>query len=159
MKLINKTRLCSLAAAALIAVSCFALTGCGSSSSTAASTAASSTAASAAAAANEGTCGENLADQITTVEVEGTVTSVGATAFKDCTSLTTVNIADGVEYIEAGAFNGCTALTEANIPESVTYIKAGAFKNCDALTAVTIRSNCRLDMNVFPSTTEVGRYN
>lgn len=190
MKLINKTRLCSLAAAALIAASCFALTGCGSSSSTAASTAASSAAASTTASATEGTCGENvtwaladgtltisgtgrmtnftadapapwadLADQITAVEVEGTVTSVGATAFKDCTSLTTVNIADGVEYIEAGAFNGCTALTEANIPESVTYIKAGAFKNCDALTAVTIRSNCRLDMNVFPSTTEVSRYN
>ena len=74
------------------------------------------------------------ADQITTVEVEGTVTSVGATAFKDCTALTTVNIADGVEYIEAGAFNGCTALT-----------------------SVTIRDNCRLDMNVFPATVEVNR--
>ena len=74
------------------------------------------------------------ADQITTVEVDGTVTSVGATAFKDCTALTTVNIADGVEYIEAGAFNGCTALT-----------------------SVTIRNDCRLDMNVFPSTVEVNR--
>ena len=69
-----------------------------------------------------------------------------------------MNIADGVEYIEAGAFNGCTALTEANIPESVTYIKAGAFKGCEALTSVTIRSNCRLDMNVFPSNVEVNRY-
>ena len=95
------------------------------------------------------------ADQITTVEVEGTVTSVGATAFKDCTALTTVNIADGVEYIEAGAFNGCTALTEVNIPLSVGYIKTGAFKDCNALTSVTIRDNCRLDMNVFPATVEV----
>ena len=95
------------------------------------------------------------ADQITTVEVEGTVTSVGATAFKDCTALTTVNIADGVEYIEAGAFNGCTALTELNIPLSVGYIKTGAFKGCTALTSVTIRDNCRLDMNVFPDTVEV----
>ena len=95
------------------------------------------------------------ADQITTVEVEGTVTSVGATAFKDCTALTTVNIADGVEYIEAGAFNGCTALTEVNIPLSVGYIKTGAFKDCNALTSVTLRDNCRLDMNVFPATVEV----
>ena len=95
------------------------------------------------------------ADQITTVEVEGTVTSVGATAFKDCTALTTVNIADGVEYIEAGAFNGCTALTEVNIPLSVGYIKTGAFKGCTALTSVTIRDDCRLDMNVFPDTVEV----
>ena len=184
MKRNTITRLCSLAAAAVLAVSCIALTGCGSSASSAASSTA-STAASAA-AAGDNSCGENVtwtladgtltisgtgrmtdyssnspapwadqADQITTVEVEGTVTSVGATAFKDCTALTTVNIADGVEYIEAGAFNGCTALTEVNIPLSVGYIKTGAFKDCTALTSVTIRDNCRLDMNVFPDTVEV----
>lgn len=186
MKRNTITRLCSLAAAAVLAVSCIALTGCGSSASSAASSTA-STAASAA-AAGDNSCGENVtwtladgtltisgtgrmtnftkdapapwadqADQITTVEVEGTVTSVGATAFKDCTALTTVNIADGVEYIEAGAFNGCTALTEVNIPLSVGYIKTGAFKGCTALTSVTIRDNCRLDMNVFPDTVEVNR--
>ena len=161
MKRNTITRLCSLAAAAVLAVSCIALTGCGSSASSAASSTA-STAASAA-AAGDNSCGEGVtwtladgtltisgtgrmtnftkdapapwadqADQITTVEVEGTVTSVGATAFKDCTALTTVNIADGVEYIEAGAFNGCTALTEVNIPLSVGYIKTGAFKGCTA---------------------------
>ena len=92
------------------------------------------------------------------MEVEGTVTSIGAVAFKGCTNLTTVNIADGVEYIEAGAFNGCTALTDITIPESVGYIKTGAFKDCNALTSVTIRDNCRLDMNVFPTTVEVNRY-
>ena len=182
MKLERKVRLCSAAAAVLIAA--IALTGCGGSKSTASSAAASSVAASTAAATNS--CGEGVtwaladgtltisgtgrmtnftkdapapwaaqADQITTVEVEGTVTSVGATAFKDCTALTTVNIADGVEYIEAGAFNGCTALTEVNIPLSVGYIKTGAFKDCNALTSVTIRDNCRLDMNVFPATVEV----
>ena len=156
MKLERKVRLCSAAAAVLIAA--IALTGCGGSKSTASSAAASSVAASTAAATNN-SCGEGVtwaladgtltisgtgrmtnftkdapapwadqADQITTVEVEGTVTSVGATAFKDCTALTTVNIADGVEYIEAGAFNGCTALTEVNIPLSVGYIKTGAFR-------------------------------
>ena len=183
MKLERKVRLCSAAAAVLIAA--IALTGCGGSKTTASSAAASSVAASTAAATNN-SCGEGVtwaladgtltisgtgrmtdyssnspapwadqADQITTVEVEGTVTSVGATAFKDCTALTTVNIADGVEYIEAGAFNGCTALTELNIPLSVGYIKTGAFKGCTALTSVTIRDNCRLDMNVFPDTVEV----
>ena len=166
MKLERKVRLCSAAAAVLIAA--IALTGCGGSKSTASSAAASSVAASTAAATNN-SCGEGVtwaladgtltisgtgrmtnftkdapapwadqADQITTVEVEGTVTSVGATAF-----------------IEAGAFNGCTALTEVNIPLSVGYIKTGAFKDCNALTSVTIRDNCRLDMNVFPATVEV----
>lgn len=188
MKLERKVRLCSAAAAVLIAA--IALTGCGGSKTTASSAVASSVAASTAAAstaaATNNSCGEGVtwaladgtltisgtgrmtnftkdapapwadqADQITTVEVEGTVTSVGATAFKDCTALTTVNIADGVEYIEAGAFNGCTALTEVNIPLSVGYIKTGAFKGCTALTSVTIRDDCRLDMNVFPDTVEV----
>ena len=172
MKRNTITRLCSLAAAAVLAVSCIALTGCGSSASSAAAT--------------NNSCGEGVtwaladgtltisgtgrmtnftsdspapwadqADQITNVEVEGTVTSIGAVAFKGCTNLTTVNIADGVEYIEAGAFNGCTALTDITIPESVGYIKTGAFKDCSALTSVTIRDNCRLDMNVFPTTVEV----
>ena len=182
MKLERKVRLCSAAAAVLIAA--IALTGCGGSKTTASSAAASSVAASTAAANNS--CGEGVtwaladgtltisgtgrmtnftsdspapwadqADQITNVEVEGTVTSIGAVAFKGCTNLTTVNIADGVEYIEAGAFNGCTALPEVNIPLRVGYIKPGAFKDCNALTSVTLRDNCRLDMNVFPTTVEV----
>ena len=184
MKRNTMNRLCSLAAAALIAVSCFALTGCGSSASSTASSTASTTAS--AAAAGDNTCGENVtwtledgtltisgtgrmtdynanspapwadqADDITAVVVEAGVTTVGSSAFKGCTNLTTVTLADGVEYIEAGAFNGCTALTEVNIPLSVGYIKTGAFKGCTALTSVTIRDNCRLDMTVFPDTVEV----
>ena len=183
MKLERKVRLCSAAAAVLIAA--IALTGCGGSKSTASSTAASSVAASTAAATNN-SCGEGVtwaladgtltisgtgrmtnftkdapapwadqADQITAVVVEAGVTTVGGSSFKGCTNLTTVTLADGVEYIETAAFNGCTALTEVNIPLSVGYIKTGAFKGCTALTSVTIRDNCRLDMNVFPDTVEV----
>ena len=187
MKLDRKVRLCSAAAVVLIAAIALTGCGSSSSTASSAASSAASTVAAADAAEGscgegvtwalaDGTLTisgtgrmtnftadapapwADQADQITTVEVDGTVTSIGATAFKDCTSLTTVNIADGVEYIEAGAFNGCTALTEANIPQSVTYIKAGAFKGCEALTSVTIRANCRLDMNVFPSNVEVNRY-
>ncbi len=186
MRISKKVRLCCLAAAALIA--CSALTACSGKSTSASTTAASASVAESDANAGtcgEGVTWEltdgvitisgegrmtnfstdapapwaDMSDQITTVNVEGTVTAIGVAAFKDCTALTTVEIADGVQYIEAGAFNGCTALTTANIPESVTYIKAGAFKNCDALAAVTLRANCRLDQNVFPSTVEVSYYN
>ena len=187
MKRNTITRLCSLAAAAVLAVSCIALTGCGSSASSAASSTA-STAASAA-AAGDNSCGENVtwtladgtltisgtgrmtdyssnspapwadqADQITAVVVEAGVTTVGGSSFKGCTNLTTVTLADGVEYIETAAFNGCTALSDITIPESMGYIKTGAFKDCNALTSVTVRSNCRIDMNVFPVTVEVNRY-
>ena len=57
MKLERKVRLCSAAAAVLIAA--IALTGCGGSKSTASSTAASSVAASTAAATNN-SCGEGV---------------------------------------------------------------------------------------------------
>ena len=90
--------------------------------------------------------------------VEAGVTTVGGSSFKGCTNLTTVTLADGVEYIETAAFNGCTALSDITIPESVGYIKTGAFKDCNALTSVTVRSNCRIDTNVFPATVEVNRY-
>ena len=187
MKRNTITRLCSLAAAAVLAVSCIALTGCGSSASSAASSTASTVAS--AAAAGDNSCGENVtwtladgtltisgtgrmtdyssnspapwadqADQITAVVVEAGVTTVGGSSFKGCTNLTTVTLADGVEYIETAAFNGCTALSDITIPESVGYIKTGAFKDCNALTSVTVRSNCRIDMNVFPATVEVNRY-
>ena len=187
MKRNTMNRLCSLAAAALIAVSCFALTGCGSSASSTASSTASTTAS--AAAAGDNTCGENVtwiledgtltisgtgrmadynanspapwadqADDITAVVVEAGVTTVGGSAFKGCTNLTTVTLADGVEYIETAAFNGCTSLSDITIPESVGYIKTGAFKDCNALTSVTVRSNCRMDLNVFPAAVEINYY-
>ena len=187
MKRNTMNRLCSLAAAALIAVSCFALTGCGSSASSTASSTASTTAS--AAAAGDNSCGENVtwtledgtltisgtgrmadynanspapwadqADDITAVVVEAGVTTVGGSAFKGCTNLTTVTLADGVEYIETAAFNGCTSLSDITIPESVGYIKTGAFKDCNALTSVTVRSNCRMDLNVFPAAVEINYY-
>ena len=53
MKRNTITRLCSLAAAAVLAVNCIALTGCGSSASSAASSTASSAAASSEAASSE----------------------------------------------------------------------------------------------------------
>ena len=173
MKRNTITRLCSLAAAAVLAVSCIALTGCGSSASSAASSTA-STAASAA-AAGDNSCGENvtwtLADGTLTISGTGRMTDYSSnspapwadqadqiTAVVVEAGVTTVTLADGVEYIETAAFNGCTALSDITIPESVGYIKTGAFKDCNALTSVTVRSNCRIDMNVFPVTVEVNRY-
>ena len=173
MKRNTMNRLCSLAAAALIAVSCFALTGCGSSASSTASSTASTTAS--AAAAGDNTCGENvtwtLEDGTLTISGTGRMTDYNAnspapwadqaddiTAVVVEAGVTTVTLADGVEYIETAAFNGCTSLSDITIPESVGYIKTGAFKDCNALTSVTVRSNCRMDLNVFPAAVEINHY-
>ena len=66
------------------------------------------------------------------------VTSIGSSAFKDCTSLTSVTIPNSVESIGDNAFNGCTSLTSITIPDSVTTIGNNAFSGCSSLTSVTI---------------------
>ena len=66
------------------------------------------------------------------------VTTIGKTAFRDCSNLTSVTIPNSVTTIGLYAFSGCRALTSVTIPNSVTEIGGRAFYNCSALTSVTI---------------------
>ena len=66
------------------------------------------------------------------------VTSIGESAFKNCTSLTSVTIGNSVTSIGNEAFYGCTSLTSVTVPDSVTSIGDYAFCNCTSLTSVTI---------------------
>ena len=57
------------------------------------------------------------------IEIDGkSVTSIGSSAFYDCTSLTEITIPDSVTSIRECAFYDCTSLTEITIPDSVTSI-------------------------------------
>jgi hypothetical protein len=69
------------------------------------------------------------------------VTSIGDTAFWECTSLTSVTIGISVTSIGAQAFNVCTSLTSVTIPKSVTSIGSAAFANCRVLTAAHFLGN------------------
>ena len=66
------------------------------------------------------------------------VTSIGYSAFADCSGLTSVTIPNSVTSIGNNAFYGCSALTSITIPNSVTSIGDGAFAGCSNLTSVTI---------------------
>ena len=50
------------------------------------------------------------------------VTSIGLSAFEDCSGLTSVVIPNSVSYINGYAFSGCSGLTSVEIPNSVTSI-------------------------------------
>ena len=66
------------------------------------------------------------------------VTSIGASAFENCSRLTNIVIPDGVTSIGDSAFFCCLELTSVTIPNSVTSIGNSAFFYCLELTSVTI---------------------
>jgi hypothetical protein len=76
------------------------------------------------------------------------VTSIGASAFKDCTELSSVTFPASVKTIGNEAFANCTSLTELTLPEGLTSIGQYAFADCTHLTSVYIPQ----------SVTSIGQY-
>ena len=80
----------------------------------------------------------NYKDDITSVEIEKGITSIGNYAFLDCTGLTSITIPDSITSIGNIAFQNCTSLTSIEIPSGVASIKERTFQNCSSLTSITI---------------------
>ena len=79
-------------------------------------------------------------NNITSVEIPNSATSIGVSAFYGCDGLTSVTIGNGVTIIDVSAFYGCKGLTSVTIPNSVTNIKYSAFSGCDGLTSIYMLS-------------------
>ena len=67
---------------------------------------------------------------------DGSVTSIGGSAFSYCTGLTSITIPDSVTSIGDSAFSNCTGLTSVTIGNSVTSIGNSAFYGCTGLTEI-----------------------
>ena len=77
-------------------------------------------------------------EEIKELIIPNGVTSIGAYAFRECSSLTSVTISNSVTSIGDDAFRECSSLIFITIPNSVTSIGMGTFYKCNSLTSVTI---------------------
>ena len=75
---------------------------------------------------------------LTSIVIPDSVTSIGNTAFQACTSLTSITLPSGVTSIGFGWFAACTSLTSITLPNGVTEIDEYMFAGCTNLTSITI---------------------
>ena len=64
------------------------------------------------------------------INIKDGVTSIGRSAFSECSDLISVTIGNSVTEIGEGAFYYCPSLTSVTIPNSVTKIGQSAFCGC-----------------------------
>ena len=78
---------------------------------------------------------------LTSIEIPNSVTSIGFNAFFKCTNLASIVIPNSLTKIEMSAFEDCKSLTSIILPNSVIYIDAYAFSGCSGLTSFVIPNN------------------
>ena len=76
--------------------------------------------------------------EVTIDEQTYTVSSIGESAFADCSEITSVSIPESISTIAGTAFDGCTGLELLDMSEStaLTSISSNTFSTCTALETV-----------------------
>lgn len=75
-----------------------------------------------------------------TINIPNSVTSITIGGFTDCYVLKNVIIPNSMITIDDQAFNNCKAFTNVTIPSGVTRIGVSAFRGCTSLTSVTVEA-------------------
>ncbi len=83
---------------------------------------------------------DQIKDQVTYVEVENGITSVGESAFVDFTALQEVYFSESVLTVGADAFSGCENLAIVTILADNVSLANSAFKNTDSRLFFVVKS-------------------
>ena len=76
--------------------------------------------------------------KIISVTISDSVTSIGNSAFSDCSWLTHVTIGKCVTSIESSAFYGCKSLTNVTLGDNIKNIGDAAFYDCSNLKTIEL---------------------
>lgn len=79
--------------------------------------------------------------EISTLEIPSSVTSIGNNAFYGCSGLTTLNLPSNVTSIGDRAFGYCSNLTSVDLPSSITKMGDFVFFYCEKLSNVNLPSD------------------
>ena len=79
-----------------------------------------------------------LCENIVSISIPNTVTTIGKGTFERCCSLSSINIPEGVVVIEDYLFSNCDKLSFLTIPSRVTSIGKRAFYKCHGLKFIAI---------------------
>lgn len=93
-------------------------------------------------------------EEVTGVEIQAGVTSIGSYAFAGCFRMLSANISGTVDTINDHAFSGCFALSRADLSDDLVVLGPYAFENCKKLESFDV-GGCllRLEESVFDGCT------
>lgn len=80
-------------------------------------------------------------DQITKIEIESGVTTIGQYAFVGCSNAAEMLLPATMTKIGYYSFWGCSALEDIHIPANVTSIEIQAFSGCSSLQGIWVDTN------------------
>lgn len=80
---------------------------------------------------------------------DGSVTSIGTSAFEDNDRFTSIIIPDGVTTIGHMSFSGCSSLKRVVLPKSLVSVDYHAFANCSWLNEVFYKGNASDWNNIY----------
>lgn len=99
-----------------------------------------------------------IPSKITIEAVDYNVTSIGYSAFKNCTDLTTITIPESVTSIASYAFYNCSGITYLEIPRNVSEIGDYAFRGCSNLRYAVVPKGVNvINVGVFQECTNLNQ--
>ncbi|MCD8019570.1 MAG: leucine-rich repeat domain-containing protein [Clostridiales bacterium] len=75
---------------------------------------------------------------LTSVTLPSTITSIGDSAFRDCSKLTSINLPSNITTIGSFAFEYCTGLKDISLPSSLISVGTCTFAHCSKLKSISI---------------------